>query len=159
MSSKRPAQNKHDTVSSSDSDESSFEFDSSSENEIEKNPKKKIKEEKKPSKETKKVAEKTEKLKESRRKKVKSRSRSPLSSFEHDIGLDISTKFVKKKAKISSTVNIERKMVKVDEPNQKSFTYPGIVFARKSGDKIFQFNLPLALLPKIIEGLEYLREK
>ncbi len=163
MSSKKSTQNKHDPISESEPEYSTDEGDEfSSDCEVEKTPQKKSKETKKTSKDSsssKKVVHRSDKEKERKRKLSKRRPQSPcpLTSFDADIGLDISSiKFKPKKAKISSIVNIERKMIKVTEPGKKPYEYAAIVFVRKAGDKVFEFNLPLNLLPKIIKGLHYI---
>ena len=165
MSSKKSTQNKHDPISESEPESSTDKvYESSTYCEVKKTPQKKSKETKKTSKEkdsslSKKVVHKCDKDKERKRKLVKRwpNSPCPVTSFDDDIGLDISNiKFKPKKAKISSIVNIERKMIKVTEPGKKSYEYAAIVFVRKAGDKVFQFNLPLNLLPKIIQGLHYI---
>lgn len=155
---KKQTQNKHDPISESESDRSSSDGDyqSSSETETEKTSKRK-REKKTSSKNSKKVDDKSRK-----RKRVKSCTSSPIKGFDDDIDKDISiTKFERKKCKISSTVAIETKIIEVVEPGpgKKTYSFPSIVFIRRiSGEKTFEFNLPLSLLPKIIEGLEYISQ-
>ncbi len=128
MSSKKSTQNKHDPISESEPEYSTDEGDEfSSDCEVEKTPQKKSKETKKTSKDSsssKKVVHRSDKEKERKKKLSKRRPQSPcpLTSFDADIGLDISSiKFKPKKAKISSIVNIERKMIKVTEPGKNPY--------------------------------------
>ena len=165
--SNKQTQNKHDAVSETETDRSSDEWDesSSSEEEIKKSSKKTRKEEKKissknasknNSKNSKKVEEKSKNIK---RKRVKTRPNSPLKNFEDGIDFDISEKpFKTKKTKISNNYTIERKIISVIDPTseKKNFNYKAVVFTRKNGDKTFDFNMPLSLIPNIIEGLEYI---
>lgn len=156
--SKKQAQNKHDPISESESDDSSYDegYHSSDTSETEKNPKKKREGEKKTSKKNQKKVE----GKNRKRKRVKNRPPSPLKGFDDDIDKDISiSKFEKRKCKISPTVAIETKIIDVVEPGpgKKTYSFPSIVFVRKTaGEKCFEFNLPLTLGTKIIEGLEYI---
>lgn len=151
-------QNKHDPISDSESDKSSDEGYFSSEDENKKNSKKKNSEDKKTSSKTssskKKKVEVEEKNRNVKRKRVK---HSPIDEFDDNVELDLSEKFTKtKKAKIAHNITLERKLLTFVDTDKKKCQYMALVFTRKSGDKTFDFNLPLSLLPNIIGGLEYI---
>jgi hypothetical protein len=75
---------------------------------------------------------------------------------ETDVAIDMSVDFVKpKKIKLSSNLMLERRMLHVTENGKKEYSYPAIVFLRKTkDDKAFEFNIPLTIGQRLIDALE-----
>lgn len=60
-----------------------------------------------------------------------------------------------KRVKVSPSLMIESRLVDVkDEDSKRTFSYPAIVFLRRTKDgKIFEFNMPASLASKIVEAV------
>lgn len=82
-------------------------------------------------------------------------------TFDENIAKDISIETMKcQRVKLASNLILEKKIVEVNEPGKVKFKYPALVFARKSSDgKVFEFTMPLTIIPKIQEALEYFQLK
>jgi hypothetical protein len=162
MSSSKKQKQENETISIYESDFSS-DSDSSSESESEKIKKRKRAEKKKSS--TSKTEKKDEKVKKPTDRKKSGKN-------DIDLNLDTDIKTVKNvRVKISPYLILETKMVEVKENDnvikesgqkeagRKNFKFAGLVFNRKSNDgKNFEFNLSINLIPKLIEGLNYISQ-
>ena len=89
-------------------------------------------------------------------KKIKINDNSDFDDFDKNITLDLSQKD-KFDIKINQTLAIKSDVVRVDKPGKKPYSFPVLIFEKKcSGNKVFGFNIPLYLLPKLQEGLSLL---
>lgn len=62
-----------------------------------------------------------------------------------------------KRIKLSQNLMIETKVVQVVDERSKSYSYPALVFLRKSKDgKVFEFNVPTILSHKLCEAVRTL---
>lgn len=72
--------------------------------------------------------------------------------------LDAPENVIPRKVKLSSNILLSCKMISPEGKNNTlNFDYAAMIFHRKiKEDKSFEFNLPLSLAPKIIEGIQFL---
>jgi len=77
---------------------------------------------------------------------------------ELGVDIDLSNEKIKsQRIKLSSNLMIENKIVEVKDENSKKFSYPSLVFLRKSKDgKVFEFNVPTILAHKLCEAVKTL---
>lgn len=62
-----------------------------------------------------------------------------------------------KRIKLASNLMLESKIVEIKDENNKKYSYPALVFMRKSKDgKIFEFNVPTILSHKLCEAVKTL---
>lgn len=159
---------KVEDTESEDSEYSNYEKDfSSSDSNDEESVKKKEKNCKKTEKEKdrKKISkEENESLKKKEASKSSKKSTCAKKYDSHDydesgIILDMSKSHSTqpKKIKLANNLLLERRILNVKDKDKKEFSYPSIIFVRKTNDsKAFEFNFPLSLVPRVIDALKYM---
>jgi len=119
-----------------------------------------VKKEKESSKKSKNAGQK-EKDKKAASKTVNQQRKRKVEQILFDelrVDVDLSNNDVaSKRIKLAPNLMIERKIVEVKEENSKKFSYPALVFLRKTKDgKIFEFNVPIILARKLCEAVKSL---
>ena len=79
-------------------------------------------------------------------------------NVDYDLFHNSATNVVPRRIKLTNNLVITSRMVEQIESKNITNDYPAITFQRKTaGEKMFEFILPLNLVPKIQEALEYIK--
>jgi len=142
----------------SDSDTESSRSDQETDSEEEKIVKKeRAKKSKTPAQKEKDKKEATKTVNQTKKRKAGSKAE-PTLFDELKVDIDMSCdKVSSKRVKLAANLLIENKIVDVKEENGKKYSYPALVFSRKTKDgKIFEFNVPTILARKLCEAVKTL---